>query len=56
MYENINVTGESSMRPGCEHEVLDLEDDETEEEELQTTQAKKAKKGPGKMDGSSMKL
>ena len=47
MYENINVTGESSMMPGCEHEVLDLEEDEIEEEELQTTLAKKEKKRPG---------
>lgn len=55
MYEKINVTGETSMMPGGEHEVLDLEEDETEEEEVQTTQAKKAKKGPLKIDGSSSK-
>ncbi|KAE8809983.1 hypothetical protein D1007_13302 [Hordeum vulgare] len=48
MYENINVTGESSMMPGCEHEVLDLED---EIEEIEGTQAKKAKKLPVKIDG-----
>ncbi|KAI5008858.1 hypothetical protein ZWY2020_009906 [Hordeum vulgare] len=50
MYENINVTGESSMMPSCEHEVLDLEEDEIEENELYPTQAKKAKKGPVKID------
>ncbi|KAI4986536.1 hypothetical protein ZWY2020_019166 [Hordeum vulgare] len=37
MYENINVTGESSMMSGCEHEVLDLEEDEIEEIELYPT-------------------
>ncbi|KAI4986893.1 hypothetical protein ZWY2020_019523 [Hordeum vulgare] len=52
MYENINVTGESSMMPGCEHEVLDLED---EIEEIEGTQAKKAKKFPVKIDGTSSK-
>lgn len=52
MYENINVTGESSMMPGCEHEVLDLED---EIEEIEGTQAKKAKKLPVKIDGTSSK-
>ncbi|KAI4998965.1 hypothetical protein ZWY2020_054829 [Hordeum vulgare] len=55
MYENINVTGESSMMAGCEHEVLDLEEDEIEEIELYPTQAKKAKKGPVKIDGTSSK-
>ncbi|KAI5009114.1 hypothetical protein ZWY2020_010162 [Hordeum vulgare] len=52
MYENINVTGESSMMPGCEHEVFDLED---EIEEIEGTQAKKAKKLPVKIDGTSSK-
>ncbi|KAI4987610.1 hypothetical protein ZWY2020_020410 [Hordeum vulgare] len=52
MYENINVTGESSMMPGCELEVLDLED---EIEEIEGTQAKKAKKLPVKIDGTSSK-
>ena len=48
MYENITLTGESSMMPVCEREVLDLEEDGTEEEELHTTIAKKAKKGQGR--------
>lgn len=44
------------MMPGCEHaEVHNVEDDETKEEEVQTTQAKKAKKEPGKIYGSSNK-
>ncbi|XP_044319257.1 L10-interacting MYB domain-containing protein [Triticum aestivum] len=55
MYEKINVIGGTSMMPGGEHEVLDLEEDETEEVEVQTTQAKKANKGPWKIDGSSSK-
>lgn len=59
MYKNINVTGESSIMPGYElpegAEVHDVEDDNIEEEEVQISQGKHAKRGAGKINGNPNK-